>query len=124
MLLLAHVYLCLPLFLQKVCAALGHNDPVDDIKVGCTGAIAQDAIVVKGWAEGDNPQGLHIRCAKRLWEEKVTHIYLIFSGTISVVCTDHICGSFLCVSSGCQSFWFSYLPLPLGGLFLARVSRL
>lgn len=58
----------------KVCAALSHNDHVDDIKVGCTGAIAQDAIVVKGWAEGDNPQGLHIRCAKRLWEEKVKTI--------------------------------------------------
>lgn len=102
-----------------MCVALGDDEPVDDITVGCTGSIKAGDVVVKGWVEGDIPQGLHVRCAKRLWLQKVLlllllHYYmkctLAVCGIRASVGTAFVFSDILCRLIVCTSyiFWLSW----------------
>lgn len=37
------------------------------LKDGCTGVMEEGGVIVKGWANADTPQPLHMRCTKSLW---------------------------------------------------------
>lgn len=59
-------------FIQKQCQSFHPDDFFSDLKPGCTGAIVEGDLVVKGWAEHDPSIPLHARCAKMEWGKKVT----------------------------------------------------
>jgi len=57
--------------MQTLCIAHDPANVADDLKDGCTGAIKQNDLLVKGFANADPPKALHIRCGKREWEKEV-----------------------------------------------------